>query len=55
VAIVRTYDRIAGSVVPVALESRAQMRMFGQATLNMTYQYSQINGRAVADTVRAGS
>lgn len=49
VAIVRTYDRIAGSVVPVALESRAQMRMFGQATLNMTYQYSHINGRVVAD------
>jgi hypothetical protein len=48
VAIVRTYDRIAGSVVPVALESHAQMRMLGYATLNMTYQYSHINGRPVS-------
>jgi hypothetical protein len=49
VAIVRTYDRIAGSVVPVALESHAQMRMLGDATLHMTYQYSHINGQPVAD------
>jgi hypothetical protein len=46
--VVRTYDRIAGSVVPVALESRAQMRMLGQATLHMTYEYSHINGQPVA-------
>jgi hypothetical protein len=49
VAIVRTYDRIAGRVVPVAMESHAQMRVFGQATLHMTYQYSHINGRPVAN------
>jgi hypothetical protein len=48
VAVVRTYDRIAGSVVPIALESRAQMRMLGQATLHMTYEYSHINGQRVA-------
>ena len=51
VAIVRTYDRIAGSVVPVALESHAQLRLMGQATLRMTYQYSQINGRPVAGSL----
>lgn len=48
VDIVRTYERIAGSVVPVALHSQAQMRMFGSATMTMTYQYSHINGRPVA-------
>jgi hypothetical protein len=48
VAVTRTYDRIAGSVVPVALESRAQTRMFGPATLHMTYHYSHINGQPVA-------
>jgi hypothetical protein len=47
VDIVRTYERIAGSVVPVTMHSQAQMRMFGSATLNMTYQYSHINGRPV--------
>ena len=48
VAIVRSYDRIAGIVVPVALESHAQMRLMGRATLKMTYQYSHINGRPVS-------
>lgn len=48
VAIVRTYDRIAGTVVPVAMESHAEMRLLGNATLNMTYQYSHINGRPVS-------
>lgn len=48
VAIVRTYDRIAGSVVPVALESNAQVRLLGPATLHMTYQYTHINGRPIS-------
>jgi hypothetical protein len=52
VAIVRTYDRIGGSVVPVALESHAQLRMLGQATLHMTYQYSHVNGQPVAASAR---
>jgi hypothetical protein len=53
VAIIRTYDRIAGSVVPVELESHAQLRMFGEGSLRMTYQYSHINGRPVS--LRTGS
>ena len=48
VAIVRTYDRIAGIVVPVAMESHAQIRLMGSATLNMSYEYSHINGRPVS-------
>jgi hypothetical protein len=48
VTIVRTYDRIAGRVMPVAMESHAQMRMLGRATLRMTYQYSHVNGRLVS-------
>jgi hypothetical protein len=47
VGIVRTYDRIAGVVVPIALTSTAQVRMLGAATLRMTYIYSEIDGRAV--------
>ena len=45
VEIVRSYKRIDGAVVPVALESTAQLRMLGSATLRMTYAYSQIDGR----------
>ena len=46
VDIVRTYERIHGTVVPVSLESRAQVRFLGEATLRMTYAYSEIDGRA---------
>jgi hypothetical protein len=45
VDIVRTYERIDGTVVPVALETKAQVRLLGQATLRMTYVYSEIDGR----------
>ena len=48
VDIVRHYDRIAGVVVPIALEATAQMRFLGSATLRMTYAYSEIDGHAVA-------
>jgi hypothetical protein len=47
VDIVRTYERINGVVVPVRLESRAQVRFLGAATLQMTYRYSEIDGRPV--------
>jgi hypothetical protein len=52
VDIVRTYERIDGNVVPVALETTAQVRFLGQATLRMTYVYSEIDGRRVRDTER---
>jgi len=48
VDIVRTYERIGGSVVPVALESKAQVRFLGEATLHMIYVYSEINGHQLA-------
>jgi hypothetical protein len=54
VDIVRKYERIAGVVVPVALESKAQVRLLGgAATLRMTYTYSEIDGRSVASQVTA--
>jgi hypothetical protein len=40
VEIVRSYERIAGTVVPVALESQAQIRLLGLAKLHMTYAMS---------------
>ena len=48
VDIVRTYERIHGTVVPVSLESTAQVRFLGEARLRMTYAYSEIERRAVA-------
>jgi hypothetical protein len=48
VDIVRTYERIDGHVVPVALQTTAQVRFLGEATLHMTYLYSEIDGRRIA-------
>ena len=45
---VRTYERIDGNVVPVALETKAQVRFLGAATLRMTYVYSEIDGHRLA-------
>lgn len=49
VDILRTYDRIEGAVVPVALETRAQVRLLGEASLRMTYRYLEIDGQTVVD------
>ena len=47
VDIVRTYRRIGGVVVPVAMNSTAHIRFFGPATFRMTYSYAEINGQPV--------
>lgn len=44
VHIVRSYERIGGAVVPVAMESTAHVRLLGHATLRMTYQYVEVDG-----------
>ena len=48
VNIVRMYTRLRGVVMPVALESSADVRLMGRATMRMTYVYSEIDGHAVA-------
>ena len=45
VDIVRIYERLGGAVVPVDLETKAQVRFLGNATLHMTYVYTEIDGR----------
>ena len=47
VDIVRKYERIDGAVLPVAVESKANVRFLGPATFQMTYEYSEIDGRTV--------
>jgi hypothetical protein len=50
VDIVRSYERIDGKVVPVALQTKAQVRFLGEATLRMTYIYSEIDGRRLSSS-----
>ena len=47
VDIVRSYRVMNGALMPVALESRAQLRVMGAATLHMTYHYSDVNEQPV--------
>lgn len=48
VDVVRSYRRINGVVVPVLLESTAQLHLLGRSTLLMVYRYSEIDDRATA-------
>jgi hypothetical protein len=47
VNIVRSYQRIAGVRMPVAVEAVANIRLAGKATFRMTYDYETVNGRRV--------
>jgi hypothetical protein len=48
VDVVRTYARINGVLVPVSLQSTAQVRLLGGSTLRMTYRYSEVDDHPVA-------
>ena len=50
VEIQRSYERISGVVVPVLLTANAQVRVFGPATLRMTYTYTEIDGQPISST-----
>jgi hypothetical protein len=47
VEIVRWYQRINGFRMPTALESVANVRVAGDSTFRMTYEYESINGQRV--------
>lgn len=56
VEIVRWYQRIVGVRMPVALESVANVRIAGESTFRMKYDYESVNGQRVgAPEARAGS
>ena len=49
VNVVRSYRRINGVLMPVSLDTKAQLRLIGSSTLRMTYRYSQVDGRPVGE------
>ena len=49
VMLVRSYRRLNGVLVPVSLQSTAQMRLLGRSTLHMTYRYSEVDDRLVEE------
>jgi hypothetical protein len=47
VDIVRRYERFVGIRVPAALESVANVRIAGESTFRVTYEYEVVNGQLV--------
>jgi hypothetical protein len=43
----RTYSPIGGAMMPVAIESTADVRIAGISTFSMTYDYQIVDGQAV--------
>jgi len=52
VNVVRSYRRINGALMPVSLETTAQLRLLGRSQLRMTYRYLQIDEQPVDDEAR---
>jgi len=48
VMLVRRYQRVAGVVMPISVESTARIRMLGPASFRMTYQYLEIDRQPIA-------
>jgi len=47
VEVSRSYAPIAGAMMPVAIESTADVRIAGMSTFSMTYDYNMVDGQAV--------
>lgn len=47
VQIVQWFERVAGFRMPVAVESVANVLIFGRSTFRMTYEYESVNGQRV--------
>ena len=45
VRVVKRYGRFAGVALPTVVESHADLKLFGQSTFTMRYQYLEVNGR----------
>jgi hypothetical protein len=49
VHVVREYNRVGGIHVPVSMKSTADVLIVGTSSFSMTYRYSEINGKHVAE------
>jgi hypothetical protein len=47
VRVVRDYERIEGVHVPVSMRSTADVLIVGASSFEMTYRYSEINGKVI--------
>jgi hypothetical protein len=52
VDVASSYAPVAGAMMPVAIESTADVRIAGMSTFLMTYRYQMVDGQAVTTTPR---
>jgi hypothetical protein len=52
---VKQYGRFAGVALPIAVESVADLKLFGTSTFTMRYTYTNVNGRSFATPATADS
>jgi len=45
--VTRSYKQVGGAIMPVQLESTADVRFAGVSTFSMTYDYEMVNGQAI--------
>jgi hypothetical protein len=45
---VRQYARVAGTTVPLRVDSLTQVRVAGASTLSIVYEYEMVNGQPMA-------
>ena len=49
VHVTREYERLEGVHVPVSMSSTADVLIVGASTFSMTYRYTEINGKTIAE------
>ena len=55
VTVVKRYGRFAGVSLPTTIESLADLKLFGQASFTMRYEYSEVNGRPVSNVLASSN
>ena len=55
VTVVKRYAQIAGVALPISIESLADVKLFGQSSFSMQYNYRAVNGRTVGHAASAAS
>ena len=51
VKVVKRYGRFAGVALPTAIESHADLKLFGKSTFTMRYRYQEVNGRILPSAI----
>jgi hypothetical protein len=49
--VVQRFGKVTGIALPMSLETTADVKLVGEATMTMQYRYREVNGRVLSDAV----